>query len=167
MSILPTRSGRVSQLGLSVETEKLNHDLGEEYVKLQEKAGAKVGAEGEEAHGEAEVHHESQSYASVISMIRQETRMVSMILLLMRLRSFHARYSNLHVRVRCICVSGSDYAIFAVKLFATIASVLIATATGVRIWLGLVLVPLGVQTSYGRHSSSCTHLSPSVYFSRS
>ena len=51
----------------------MNHDLGEKYVDLQEK----VGAEGEEAHREAEVHHEGQSYASVISMVRQDHRMVS------------------------------------------------------------------------------------------
>ena len=56
------------------------------------------------------------------------------------------RYSDLHVRVRYICFSGSDYAIFAVKLYAAIASVLIATARRVGIWL--VLVPLGVQLTF-------------------
>ena len=56
---------------------KLNHDSGEQYLDLQEKVGAKAGAEGDVAHREAEVHHGNQSYASVISMVWQDNRMVS------------------------------------------------------------------------------------------
>ena len=51
--------------------------MGDGYADLQEKEGAKVGAEGEEAHREAEVHQKSQSYASILSMVWQDSRMVS------------------------------------------------------------------------------------------